>query len=227
MGLEVASFVSGLNALNPVGGTDPKSQGDDHLRLIKSVLLATFPGAVGALKFESTDAGAASGPTIILHRNSASPAAADIIGGLSLMGEDSASNETLYGFIYARIDDPTNGSEDSSIGLQVLRAGSFVSALVATSTGVTIDGTLSTGTGTLATGNQTVTGTITATSSITTGGNLTAVQNFISSTNVALLCLNSAGTIVLRPRAIGDTSQDFSIDSAGNTFINGTLTVTG
>lgn len=43
MGLEVATYISGLNASNPVGVSDPKSQGDDHLRLIKSTLLNTFP----------------------------------------------------------------------------------------------------------------------------------------------------------------------------------------
>lgn len=42
MGLESASYVNQLIATNPTG-SDPKSQGDDHLRLLKSVLLATFP----------------------------------------------------------------------------------------------------------------------------------------------------------------------------------------
>lgn len=47
MGLETATFISGLNANNPVGATDPKSQGDDHLRLIKTTLLNTFPNITG------------------------------------------------------------------------------------------------------------------------------------------------------------------------------------
>jgi hypothetical protein len=49
MGLESATFVTGLVATNPVGATDPKSQGDDHLRLIKSVLLNTFPALNAAV----------------------------------------------------------------------------------------------------------------------------------------------------------------------------------
>lgn len=49
MGLEVATYISGLNASNPVGVSDPKSQGDDHLRLIKSTLLNTFPNISGAM----------------------------------------------------------------------------------------------------------------------------------------------------------------------------------
>jgi hypothetical protein len=44
MGLESASFISSLVTSNPLN-TDTKSQGDDHLRLLKAVLQATFPGA--------------------------------------------------------------------------------------------------------------------------------------------------------------------------------------
>lgn len=44
MPLEAASFVSGLVATNPPSG-DLTSQGDDHLRLVKAVLQATFPNA--------------------------------------------------------------------------------------------------------------------------------------------------------------------------------------
>jgi len=43
MSLETASFIKGLVATNPEG-TDPKSQGDDHLRLLKAVLQSQFSG---------------------------------------------------------------------------------------------------------------------------------------------------------------------------------------
>jgi hypothetical protein len=46
MGLEASTYLSGLVSTNPVSG-DSQQQGDDHLRLIKSVLKATFPGAGG------------------------------------------------------------------------------------------------------------------------------------------------------------------------------------
>lgn len=45
MALETASYVQGLTSTNPVGGTDSIREGDDHIRLIKKVLLATFPDA--------------------------------------------------------------------------------------------------------------------------------------------------------------------------------------
>lgn len=45
MGLETATTISGLEPSYPLSGDDT-NRGDDHLRLIKSVLQATFPGAL-------------------------------------------------------------------------------------------------------------------------------------------------------------------------------------
>lgn len=44
MSVEAATFIADLQPTNPPA-TDPRSQGDDHLRLIKSVLQNTFSGA--------------------------------------------------------------------------------------------------------------------------------------------------------------------------------------
>ena len=44
MGLESATYISGLVDTNPAG-SDDISQGDDHLKLIKSVLKTTLPNA--------------------------------------------------------------------------------------------------------------------------------------------------------------------------------------
>lgn len=46
MSLESADFIPGLVETNPEG-TDPKSQGDDHLRLLKHVLKSQFPNFTG------------------------------------------------------------------------------------------------------------------------------------------------------------------------------------
>jgi len=46
MALETSTTISGLVSANPTA-IDAVSQGDDHLRLIKSVLKAQFPGAGG------------------------------------------------------------------------------------------------------------------------------------------------------------------------------------
>ena len=48
MALENATYVSGLNPANPAQ-SDPISEGDNHLRLIKSALKATFGSITGAI----------------------------------------------------------------------------------------------------------------------------------------------------------------------------------
>lgn len=53
MGLESGSYISDLNVAYPVG-TDPKAQGDDHIRLIKTLLKATFPNADKAYRFPTS-----------------------------------------------------------------------------------------------------------------------------------------------------------------------------
>lgn len=63
MPLESATFINGLNASNPVGASDPKSQGDDHLRLIKSTLLNTFPSLTGAVTATHTQLNFLTGAT--------------------------------------------------------------------------------------------------------------------------------------------------------------------
>lgn len=50
MSLESANYVSDLDSSNP-DGTDLTSQGDDHIRLLKAALKATFPGASKAFRF--------------------------------------------------------------------------------------------------------------------------------------------------------------------------------
>ena len=52
MGLETATFISQLSATNPLA-TDPISQGDDHLRLIKDVLQEQFT-SLGATAVTTT-----------------------------------------------------------------------------------------------------------------------------------------------------------------------------
>ena len=56
MGLEVATYISSLVPTNPVGATDKRSQGDDHIRLIKSALQATFPDASTPFRFPKISA---------------------------------------------------------------------------------------------------------------------------------------------------------------------------
>lgn len=63
MALESATFLSQLITSNPLG-TDFQSQGDDHIRLLKSVLQATFPNADRPFRFPSGVAVVTSSPTL-------------------------------------------------------------------------------------------------------------------------------------------------------------------
>ena len=55
MGLETAEFIDGLVDTNPIGALDPKSQGDDHLRLLKSTIQNTFPNLTEAMTATSAE----------------------------------------------------------------------------------------------------------------------------------------------------------------------------
>ncbi len=149
MALETGTYISDLVSTNPAA-SDNISQGDDHIRLIKAAIKATFPnisGAVtpthgelstlgstgtptfGSMVLSSTDAGASAAPYIDLWRNSASPAANDALGQITFSGEDSAGNWTKYAEVIAVLVDPTNGSEDGSLVFNTTRAGTSTEAL--------------------------------------------------------------------------------------------------
>lgn len=78
MGLEAGDgYISGLVATNPVGATDPKSQGDDHIRLIKTALLGTFPNLNGAVTAAPAELNILDGATL-------STAELNILDGVTL-----------------------------------------------------------------------------------------------------------------------------------------------
>lgn len=84
---------------------------------------------LSSLTLTSTDAGAGLGPSIILYRDSASPASSDIIGGLRFQGEDSAGNTEEYGRLSVVIADPTSASEDAFLLFQAALAGTLTSSV--------------------------------------------------------------------------------------------------
>jgi len=48
MSVESATYVNQLDSSKPASG-DPRSEGDDHIRLLKSTIQATFPNITGAV----------------------------------------------------------------------------------------------------------------------------------------------------------------------------------
>lgn len=63
MGIETATFIHQLDSSLPLGA-DQKSQGDDHLRLLKSTLQASFPGVQGAVTSSHTELNILDGATL-------------------------------------------------------------------------------------------------------------------------------------------------------------------
>ena len=87
-----------------------------------------------ALNIVSTDADADTGPRVDLTRNSASPAANDILGQIRFMGEDAADNSLSYVSMFGQLLDPTDGGEDGSFELDVRLAGSNRSRMISNAT---------------------------------------------------------------------------------------------
>jgi len=71
------------------------------------------------------DDGATAGPLLTLDRNSATPAASDILGEVVFSGRDSAAATQTYGLIGADIVDATAASEDGRLFLQSVIAGAL------------------------------------------------------------------------------------------------------
>ena len=64
MALEFATYISGLVSANPASG-DAVGQADDHLRLIKTTLLNTFPSITGAVTATHTELNQLAGVTVV------------------------------------------------------------------------------------------------------------------------------------------------------------------
>ena len=60
MALETGNYINDLVIANPLAA-DPKSQGDDHIRLLKTVIKETLNGFTGAILVTATDTGTATG----------------------------------------------------------------------------------------------------------------------------------------------------------------------
>ena len=79
----------------------------------------------GSTTFQSSDAGASAGPSVTLDRNSASPAASDVLGAIPFTGRDSGAGTDTYAQVQAEIVDPTAASEDGKLAIQTVVAGTL------------------------------------------------------------------------------------------------------
>jgi hypothetical protein len=75
MGLESATYINGLNSSNPTS-SDVRSEGDDHIRLLKSTIKATFPNVSGAVTPTHTELNYVDGVTSAIQTQLNNKAAA-------------------------------------------------------------------------------------------------------------------------------------------------------
>jgi len=77
----------------------------------------------------STDAGSTAAPILTLDRNSASPADGDFLGDVQFKGRNDAGETITYGSMGVKIEDMTDGTEDSRLIYKVQRAGELKTVL--------------------------------------------------------------------------------------------------
>ncbi len=88
MGLETGTYISDLVATNPAG-SDHLSQGDDHIRLLKSTVTTTFPSVTGAVTATQAELNLLDGVTAttaelnILDGVTATTAELNFVGGVT------------------------------------------------------------------------------------------------------------------------------------------------
>lgn len=86
MSLETATYINQLDAANPLG-SDPIASGDDHIRLLKSTIKATFPNITGVVSKTHTEIN-----TAVDQAAAALPkAGGTLTGPLVLSGDPSAA----------------------------------------------------------------------------------------------------------------------------------------
>jgi len=79
--------------------------------------------------FESTDAGAATGPNLLLYRNSSSPADDDNIGAIRFRGRNDNSQDVDYAEIESLIVDASDGTENGALAFKSMTNGTNAEAM--------------------------------------------------------------------------------------------------
>jgi len=80
----------------------------------------------GDLELLSTDAGAGEDPSLILYRNSSSPANSDQIGEILFRGRNNNSQDVEYSKIHSVVADLTDGQEDGYLRLRSMVGGALL-----------------------------------------------------------------------------------------------------
>lgn len=154
MGLETAQYINGLVAANPTAG-DPKYNGDDHLRLIKSAVKNTLPNLTGPVTASQAELNVLDGITAstaelnILDGATVTASELNVLDGVSITTAELNTLDGVTNPIQQQINDkapllspeltgtptaptaPLNTNTNQLATMAALRAAAFAAALPA------------------------------------------------------------------------------------------------
>lgn len=213
-GLAFASEITTGFSRPTAGALAVSVLGNEIFRAVASgiTMNATAITGLSGLTVTSADAGASVAPIVTTFRNSASPAANDIIGGLNFDGNNSTPAEKTYASIQSTILDPTAASEDATMDFLTVVAGALAKR-GGFGQGLIVGAATDNGPGTIS-----ATGGIFA-----AGATLTAAETIAGTAATLLTVTQTDAGAALGPQIILDRSSASPIT---NDLI-GTLTITG
>lgn len=215
MGLETATYINDLVDTNPLG-SDPKSVGDDHIRLDKSTTKNTFPGFTGAVLVGGVFSGTASAHVLTPVRPLLSYTAQTMFVYVPTLAGTGACTVNVSGLGAKSIKtilgaDPTAGDIVANQPLKLYYDGTNMvlmggSAYLARTGNQTITGNLT------MVGNQTVTGDL-AVSGTLSGPSMTAKANKAGETY--------AGTHDFTGATLNTATPSIGSNAANKTYVDG------
>ena len=233
MALETGNYISALVRTNPLS-SDPVSEGDDHLQLIKKILQKTFPLGTDA-DGSTSGVGPGQAVQVIIAKATAPTISGSAAESMGLVWLDTSANllkirnQANDAWITLAVDPETSNSVDVNAGTidgavigGTTPAAVTTTSLVATTADInagTIDGT-TVGASSASTGAFT---TVTTTGALTVGTDITiSGDDIIMATNTDAYMLVADGTSY-NPVAI---TGDVTLTNAGVTSIGADKVIT-
>ena len=127
-GTIVNTAATGIHTFNTDGLTIDTD--NDRIGINVAAPAHTLDIAGQVINVTSTDDGPSGAPTIILDRDSASPAASDQLATFQMKGRNDADEEVVYAEMYGHIGTPTDGAEDGEFDFNVMSNGTLKSVLM-------------------------------------------------------------------------------------------------